>query len=95
MATELTVSGWLTIPAAEQEHLLPLLAEHTRLTHAEPGCLAFSVTRSPDDPERFDLAERFRDRDAFEAHRDRTAASPWGMATRHIPRNLHIAESGQ
>ena len=89
MATELTVSGWITIPSVEQPHLLPLLEEHTRLTRAEPRCLAFAVTRNPGDPERFDVAERFRDRAAFDAHRARAAASPWGAATRHIKRHLH------
>ena len=85
----LTVSGWITIPSVEQPRLLPLLEEHTRLTRAEPGCLAFAVTRNPGDPERFDVAERFRDRAAFDAHRARAAASPWGAATRHIERHLH------
>ena len=95
MATDLTVSGWLTIPSAEQALLLPLLDEHIQLTRAETGCLAFNIMRSAQDPERFEIAERFRDREAFEAHRLRTAASRWGLATRHIPRHVRISEGDQ
>ena len=53
MAAELTLTGWLTIPAAEQDRLLPLLAEHIGLTRAEPGCLAFSGHPHPGDPDAF------------------------------------------
>jgi quinol monooxygenase YgiN len=88
--TEVTLTGWIAIPASEQDRLLPLLDEHVRLTRAEPGCLAFSVARSPGHPERFDVAERFRDRQAFDAHQRRAAASPWGAATRHFRRNYRI-----
>ena len=68
----------------------PLLDEHIRLTLAEPGCLAFAVTPNPTDPTRLDVAERFRDRASLEAHRRRTAASPWGAATRHLKRRYRV-----
>jgi quinol monooxygenase YgiN len=90
MHGEVALNGWIAIPPAEQERVLPLLAEHVRLTRAEPGCLAFAVTPSPDDPGRFVVAERFRDRAAFEAHQARAAASPWGEATRHLKRDYRI-----
>jgi quinol monooxygenase YgiN len=90
--TETALTGWIAIPAAEQDRLLPLLEDHIRLTRAEPGCLAFSVTRSPEHPERFDVVERFRDRDAFLAHQQRSAASPWGEATRHLQRDYRIED---
>jgi quinol monooxygenase YgiN len=48
------------------------------------------ITRSPGDPGRFDVAERFRDRQAFDAHQHRSAASPWGAATRHLERRYRI-----
>jgi quinol monooxygenase YgiN len=88
--TETALTGWIAIPAAEQDRLLPLLEDHIRLTRAEPGCLAFAVTRSPEDPERFEVVERFRDHDAFLAHQQRSAASPWGEATRHLRRDYRI-----
>ena len=47
MSGEVALNGWIAIPPAEQGRILPLLAEHLRLTRAEPGCLAFAVTPSP------------------------------------------------
>ena len=41
-----SLTGFIVIPAAERARLLPLLDAHIRLTHAEPGCLAFSVTET-------------------------------------------------
>ena len=62
------LTGWIAIPPGERARLRPLLDDHVRLTLAEPGCLAFAVTESPDDAGRLDVAERFRDRAAFDAH---------------------------
>ena len=89
---EVVLTGWIEIPASERARLAPLLAGHVRLTRAEPGCLAFAVTESPDDPERFEVAERFSDRAAFDAHQTRTAGSRWGAASRHLRRHYRIDE---
>ena len=87
---EVALTGWIAIPPDEEARLLPLLDAHVRLTRAEPGCLAFSVTRGGEG--RFEVAERFRDRAAFDAHQERAGASPWGAATRHLQRNYRIEE---
>jgi quinol monooxygenase YgiN len=84
---EVTLTGCIDIPEAERQHLLPLLAEHVRLTRAEPGCLAFEVAETAPGSGRFAVAERFRDRAAFDAHQRRTAASAWGAASRHLARD--------
>jgi quinol monooxygenase YgiN len=88
----ITLRGWIAVPPDELAGLSPLLDEHVRLTRAEPGCLAFAVTPDPADPGRLDVAERFRDRAAFDAHQARTAASAWGAATRHLARHYRIEE---
>ncbi len=88
--TEVRLGGWIDVPPEDLDRLSPLLDEHIRLTRAEPGCLAFSVTPDPADPCRLNVTERFRDRAAFEAHQRRTATSPWGLATRHIERHYEI-----
>lgn len=46
------------------------LPAHIRLTHAEPGCLAFTVEPS-DDPFVWTVRERFVDAASFEAHQAR------------------------
>lgn len=69
-----------------------LLPEHIRLTRAEPGCLRFEVLRSHSDPVRFAVSEAFVDRDAFEAHQVRAAATIWAKGTKGIPREYKINE---
>jgi quinol monooxygenase YgiN len=89
---EVTLTGFIEIPAAERPAVLPLLAEHVRLTRAEPGCLAFSVVQR-DGGDRFEVAERFRDRAAFDAHQRRAQSSAWGAATRHLHRDYRVEEA--
>jgi quinol monooxygenase YgiN len=84
-----TLTGFIELPPAERPLLLPLLAEHVRLTRAEPGCLAFEITESAERPGWYAVSEHFRDAAAFEAHQARAAASPWGEATRHLRRDFH------
>ena len=67
------------------------LADHIRMSRAEPGCLSFDVTQT-DDPLIWDVQESFRTRDDFDAHQTRTRASPWFEATRHILRDFRIEE---
>jgi quinol monooxygenase YgiN len=82
-----TLTGFIEVPAAERQAILPLLAEHVRLTRAEPGCLAFEVVESVERPGWLAVSERFRDAEAFDAHQARAAASRWGSATRHLRRD--------
>lgn len=88
--SSVALTGYIVIPAAERARLLPLLDGHVRLTRAEPGCLAFSVSETVPGSGRFAVAERFRDRAAFDAHQRRAAASAWGAATRHLVREYTI-----
>lgn len=49
-----------------------LLAQHARVSEAEPGCRAFRAHQDVDDPSRFALYEVYDDVDAFESHRRST-----------------------
>jgi quinol monooxygenase YgiN len=66
------------------------LPDHIRLTRDEPGCEMFEVR--PASPLVWDVAERFTDRAAFDAHQARTRASVWGRATTGIHRDFTIRE---
>jgi quinol monooxygenase YgiN len=66
------------------------LPEHIRLTRAEPGCEMFEVTPASDWV--WNVAERFTDRAAFDAHQARTKASAWGQATLGIKRDFTLRE---
>jgi len=77
--------------AAETAAVQTHLAEHTRLSRAEPGCLSFEVTAT-DDPMVFEVMETFRSRDDFNAHQTRTRASRWFEATRTILRDFRVED---
>lgn len=87
---EVRLSGLLVCESDDQallvDHHLPL---HVALTHAEPGCLSFDVTRT-DDALVWHVEERFRDEAAFAAHQERAAGSEWGRATAGIERRYSI-----
>ncbi|MGC4963548.1 putative quinol monooxygenase [Gordonia sp. DT101] len=87
---EVRLTGWILVPVEERALVDALLERHRRLTLAEPGCVAFSVTPSPDHPDRMMVAECFTDRDAFDAHQRRAATSEWSAATRHLHREYTI-----
>lgn len=76
---------------AEADVVRAHLAEHIRLTRAEPGCLTFYITET-DDPLTFEVMESFRDRAAFDAHQLRTRDSAWFAATRGILRDFVVEE---
>lgn len=67
------------------------VAEHIRLTRAEPGCLSFEVIAS-DDPLIWQVAETFRSMPDFEAHQTRTRASDWFTATKAIRRDFQVED---
>lgn len=84
------VSGYLRCAPEEVGMVRDALAEHVRLTQAEPGCLTFAVTQDAEDPFRWNVDESFRDAAAFEAHRARAAASDWGRITAHLHRDIRV-----
>jgi quinol monooxygenase YgiN len=85
------VSGYLRCAPDEIGMVREALAEHVRLTRAEPGCLSFAVTQDAEDPCRWNVDESFRDAAAFDAHRARAAASAWGRMTAHLFRDIRVA----
>jgi quinol monooxygenase YgiN len=65
------------------------LPEHISRTRAEPGCISFEVTRTPD-PLVWQVEERFEDEVAFTTHQDRVTRSEWGRRTAAIERRYSI-----
>ncbi len=86
------VTGSLTCATSDDaEVVLRYLPDHIRLSRAEPGCLAFNVTRSSDALV-WELDETFADRAAFEAHQVRARGSDWFRATAHLARDFQTVE---
>jgi quinol monooxygenase YgiN len=59
--------SWTARPG-EEEQVERVLAQLSDATRAEPGCLAYAVGRSLDDPYRYVIYERYIDEDAFKLH---------------------------
>jgi len=90
--TKVTVAGFLVAETlGDADRASMLLAEHIRLSRAEPGCLQFDVVRSQSDPVRFALFEVFRDEAAFTAHQERTRASIWWEKTQGLKRDFTVS----
>jgi tRNA(adenine34) deaminase len=85
-----SLQGKLWVPKKQLVPTQRALVEHIALTQAEPGCLAFEVGQSPDDPLCFDVSERFADDEAFMAHQQRVADSAWGALTKGFPRHYKV-----
>ncbi|WP_421858016.1 putative quinol monooxygenase [Oricola sp.] len=84
------LDGYIDVPAERRAAVAEALAEHVRLTLAEPGCRRFSVALCPNVPGRYLVSEAFVDRAAFDAHQTRAAASAWADVTQGIARNYEI-----
>lgn len=90
MQGKVIARGTIHCPSSELDQMRPLIAEHVRLSRAEPGCIHFDISPSGHDPEIFIVAEEFVDRDAFAAHTARTRTSEWWDKSQHLVRNISI-----
>jgi len=84
------LDGYLAVPAERIEAVRAALPLHIALTRQEPGCLAFEVTQSPDEPTHFLVSEIFAGEDAFAAHQQRAGASDWARVTAGMTRHYSI-----
>jgi quinol monooxygenase YgiN len=84
------LDGYMEVPPERLAAVTGALPDHIALTRAEPGCVAFGVTPSPDHPDRFLVSEIFADQTAFDAHQLRAKASVWAEVTAGLPRHYII-----
>ena len=84
--------GFIVVPEADLTAVEAELPDHIRLTRAEPGCISFDVAQSHSDPRRFEVAEAFRDRAAFDEHQLRVRQSRWGRVASNAERHYEITE---
>jgi len=89
---KIRLTGYIQVPEDRLSDVRAGLVDHIRLTLQEPGCISFEVTENPDIPGRFDVAETFTDKTAFDVHQARTKASLWAKITAGIPRDYEITE---
>lgn len=91
-APRVRLTGYIDVPEDRLAEVSTALPNHIALTLAEAGCLSFEVTPDPDLPGRFNVAELFVDRAAFDAHQARAKASHWFAVTQGIPRHYQIED---
>ncbi|ENO1832311.1 antibiotic biosynthesis monooxygenase [Vibrio vulnificus] len=90
--SKVTLKGFILVPESELEVVKSELVTHKRLTLEESGCITFSVTENSNNPLRFDVYEKFKDKSAFEYHQKRVKASHWGKVTVNVERHYEILE---
>ena len=89
----LRLAGFLVCATLEEaDRLSHLLPAHLAEAQAAPGCLAAEVWRSREDPARFAVLYRFRDRAAWERHLAARPASPWWQAVGPLAEGLRLEE---
>ncbi|GAB2597485.1 putative quinol monooxygenase [Nitrincola alkalisediminis] len=91
--SKITLSGYIEVPAEDLEAICLELPNHIALTEQEAGCLLFTITRDPVNPNRFDVYEEFTDKAAFEQHQARVKTSHWGLVTKNVERFYNITKS--
>lgn len=84
------LTGYLEVPPERIAAVIAALPAHIALTTAEPGCLSFSVTQSPENPTHFLVAEVFANQAAFAAHQTRAQASDWAVVTSGLARHYTV-----
>ncbi|MBC2670420.1 putative quinol monooxygenase [Novosphingobium piscinae] len=87
----LLVIGHLRFPAGARAGVLAALAEITRETRAEPGCLFYDFAEDVLEPDCFRVSEGWRDAEALRGHwasahmdRFRAAREALGMSERVV-----------
>ena len=93
--TKIILSGHILVPDADLSAVRAALPLHCELTQAEAGCLVFRVNEEPNQPGKFDVYEEFINREAFESHQARVAASDWGRVSQSAERFYTLEEIDQ
>jgi len=84
---QVSLSGWVALPAHRRDVVMRALPRHIRRTRAEPGCLEFRVVLDPLTRQRLLVSETYINEAALEAHRARLARSPWALFSRGLSRH--------
>ena len=88
--SKITLEGFITVTDADMVGVLNELPNHIELTRKETGCLVFNVTQDESDKSRFNVYEKFENKESFERQQNRVRASMWGKITKNVGRNYNI-----
>ncbi|NQZ20861.1 MAG: antibiotic biosynthesis monooxygenase [Colwellia sp.] len=88
--SEITLQGHIIVPDADLDTVKSELLIHTKLTKQETGCLLFNVTVDKNNPNKFDVYEKFVNQAAFDIHQNRVKNSNWGKVTHRVKRHYQV-----
>jgi len=88
---KIILQGHIIVPEADLTIVKDALANHIKLTKAEPGCLVFNVTVNSLNPNKFDVYEEFCNQECFTHHQRRVKQSVWGQVTQNVERFYQIS----
>ena len=88
---KVTLKGHIIVPDADIASVKAELINHIELTRQESGCIVFEVSQDDNNVNRFDVIEKFTDRESFANHQERVRNSEWGIITVNVTRHYEIA----
>jgi quinol monooxygenase YgiN len=68
MGDEIVVVAHFTANPGKEDELVALLHDLLKPTRKEPGCIRYELNQEVDNPRAFTFAEKFANREAFDAH---------------------------
>ncbi|WP_051540989.1 putative quinol monooxygenase [Ahrensia sp. 13_GOM-1096m] len=86
------LTGYIDVPVDRLYDVLGAMNTHINLTRGELGCIYFVMERDVSNSNHLNVEEIFKDRAAFEHHKERSAASDWAQTTQNIDRHFKIRE---
>ena len=88
--SKVILKGYLLVPDEDLAAVRRELPIHFELSKLEKGCLAFDVAFDTDNPNRINIYEEFRDKEAFDFHNARMAGSDWKKTARNVESHIQI-----
>ncbi|MGB0907256.1 MAG: putative quinol monooxygenase [Maricaulaceae bacterium] len=89
---KIKLTGYVSVPLDRREAVRARLAEHVKLTRAEPGCELFEVAFESSESDHLMVRERFTSRANFEDHQARAKNTIWADVTAGLERHYTIEE---
>lgn len=88
--SKVVLNGYVMVPHEDLAAVHRELPIHCELSKQEEGCLVFDVAFDAGNPNRINIYEEFRDKEAFDFHNQRMVGSDWKKAARNVEPHIDI-----
>lgn len=89
--SKVILDGYVMVPDEDLVAVQRELPIHCELSKKEEGCLVFDVAFDTDNPNRINIHEEFKDKEAFDFHNARMVSSDWKKAARNAEPHIEIS----